>query len=82
MLKHIAIKMINKYQSSGGGKKLFKIDCCFTPTCSQYTKEAITKYGFWFGTYLGLKRICRCKDSGMNIEYDPVPEKKGCKNVK
>lgn len=46
--------------------------CRFTPTCSEYTKQAIEKYGFIRGTWLGLKRISRCRPCG-GCGYDPVP---------
>ena len=48
--------------------------CRFTPTCSQYTLEAIEKHGPFRGTWLGLKRISRCQPWG-GSGYDPVPEK-------
>ena len=46
--------------------------CRFTPTCSEYTKQAILKYGFARGVLMGLKRISRCHPGG-GCGYDPVP---------
>ncbi len=46
--------------------------CRYTPTCSQYAKEAITKYGAFKGGWLALKRILRCNPWG-GSGYDPVP---------
>jgi len=46
--------------------------CRFYPTCSAYYIEALKKYGFFKGSYIGIKRILRChpwNDGG----YDPVP---------
>lgn len=34
--------------------------CRFHPSCSQYTYEAIDKYGVFKGSWLGLKRVLRC----------------------
>lgn len=34
--------------------------CVFYPTCSEYMKEALAKYGFFKGFILGVKRILRC----------------------
>lgn len=45
--------------------------CRFHPTCSEYTYQAINKYGLFKGGWLGLKRIIRChpwNDGG----YDPL----------
>ncbi len=34
--------------------------CRFYPSCSQYTYEAVCKYGFLKGLFMGLKRILSC----------------------
>jgi uncharacterized protein len=34
--------------------------CRFEPTCSEYAKQAVEKYGAVKGTWLGVKRILRC----------------------
>jgi len=46
--------------------------CRYTPTCSQYAKEAIIKYGPFKGGWLAFKRILRCNPLG-GSGYDPVP---------
>jgi len=49
--------------------------CRFTPTCSEYTKKAIEKYGSFKGIWMGIKRILRCHPFGKK-GYDPVPDSK------
>ncbi len=46
--------------------------CRFTPTCSEYALEALTKYGLFKGGWLSIKRILRCHPWG-GRGYDPVP---------
>lgn len=46
--------------------------CRFVPTCSQYAKEAILKYGPIKGLYLAIRRLLRCHPWG-GSGYDPVP---------
>ena len=47
--------------------------CRFQPTCSNYTIEAIEKYGSIKGSYLSIKRILRCNPFSKKYGYDPVP---------
>ena len=48
------------------------IKCKFYPTCSEYTKQAIIKYGAIRGVILGIKRIFKCNPFSKG-GYDPVP---------
>ncbi len=50
---------------------LFGHACRFTPTCSEYTKEAISKYGIFKGIFLGTKRVLKCNPL-VKGGYDPV----------
>jgi hypothetical protein len=34
--------------------------CRFTPTCSEYTRQAVERYGALTGLAMGLKRLGRC----------------------
>lgn len=38
--------------------------CRFIPTCSEYTYEAVKKYGVVKGLFLGLKRVSKCRPGG------------------
>ena len=53
--------------------------CRYSPTCSQYTIEALKEWGPWKGSLLGIKRISRCHPWGGH-GYDPVPLSKKKKN--
>lgn len=46
--------------------------CRFTPTCSQYALEAVSKHGAFKGAYLAVRRILRCHPWGGH-GHDPVP---------
>ena len=47
-------------------------ECRYLPTCSEYTEEAILRYGLWAGFWIGLARIQRCGPFGAS-GFDPVP---------
>lgn len=77
-MRFIAKALIRIYQ------KLFSFDhsfwarpevyrvCIHQPSCSEYTYQAIDKYGVVKGSWLGAKRISRCHPFAKG-GYDPVP---------
>ncbi len=46
--------------------------CRFTPTCSEYARQALLKHGPVKGLWLAIRRILRCHPWG-GSGYDPVP---------
>lgn len=68
-MKNFFTKIINFYQKNISPLKTIFLDqfgflkgnsCVFYPSCSEYTKKAIQKYGFLKGLILASKRILRC----------------------
>lgn len=57
---------------------LLGANCRYQPTCSEYSKEAIKKFGPLKGSYFALKRISSCHPWG-GSGYDPVPDDKDVK---
>jgi putative membrane protein insertion efficiency factor len=45
--------------------------CRFTPTCSQYSREAVQRYGAARGLWLSVKRVLKCHPLHPG-GYDPV----------
>ncbi|MFA5411687.1 MAG: membrane protein insertion efficiency factor YidD [Candidatus Omnitrophota bacterium] len=46
--------------------------CRFHPTCSEYTRQAIVKYGFWSGVVKGIKRLLICHPLSGKFGYHPL----------
>jgi uncharacterized protein len=76
--QHILIFAIRAYRWTISPAQLFLFGstggCRFTPTCSQYTVEAVQTHGALAGTLLAAKRICRCHPWA-GCGHDPVPQK-------
>ena len=69
-MKHIALFLIKIYKLFIS--PLLGHHCRFNPTCSAYTYEAIKKYGFLRGIFLGSKRILKCHPFHQG-GIDPIP---------
>ena len=71
-MKRLLLYLIEKYQKH---ISLFLenkgVKCKFYPSCSEYTKQAIIKYGSLKGSFLGIKRILKCNPFSKG-GYDPV----------
>lgn len=71
-MKKALIYIIKIYQSIPGSWHNY---CKHIPTCSNYSIEAINRFGVFYGTYLSIKRIFKCSPWG-TYGYDPVPERR------
>ena len=70
-MKGFLLALIRFYQRSIS--PLFPRRCRFIPTCSEYAREAVEKYGAAKGGLLALKRFLRCHPFHKGGWYDPVP---------
>ena len=68
----VATTLIRGYQMAISPIIGGRAACRFTPSCSEYTKQAIERYGIIRGVFMGLRRILRCRPGG-GCGYDPVP---------
>jgi putative membrane protein insertion efficiency factor len=49
--------------------------CRFTPSCSQYARDAVRLHGVWRGGLLAARRLCRCHPWGdFGEDYPPAPQ--------
>ena len=54
--------------------------CRFEPSCSAYALEALQTHGAMKGSWLAVRRLCRCHPWG-DFGPDPVPPKCGVRNA-
>ena len=69
-MRYLALFLIRIYQQALS--PVLGVHCRFYPTCSAYTREAIEKYGFLEGVWLGVRRLLRCHPLHRG-GIDPVP---------
>ena len=71
-MKKVLIKIIEFYKKSiSPWFEAHGVHCKYEPTCSEYTKQAVEKYGAIRGTLLGIKRILKCNPFSKG-GYDPL----------
>jgi putative membrane protein insertion efficiency factor len=71
-MKQVAVFCLRLYK--GVVSPFLPVACRYVPTCSEYTAEAVARYGLLRGSVLGLWRILRCNPFAHG-GYDPVPVK-------
>ncbi|MBI3733140.1 MAG: membrane protein insertion efficiency factor YidD [Chloroflexi bacterium] len=69
-MKWVVLGLIRLYQMTIS--QIVPSSCRFTPSCSQYGYEAISKYGVARGGWMAVKRIGRCHPFNPG-GFDPVP---------
>jgi putative membrane protein insertion efficiency factor len=70
MLSKIAVCALRFYQVAISG--LLPSSCRFTPTCSEYARQALLKYGFFWGAWKAAKRLCSCHPFSAQASDDPL----------
>ena len=70
MLARFLVLLIRGYRATIS--PLLPPACRYTPSCSRYAVEAITRHGALRGTWLAARRLLRCHPFHAG-GYDPVP---------
>ena len=71
-MRHLILLPIRFYQWAASF--VLPPACRFHPSCSEYTHQAVSRFGAAYGLYLGVKRILRCHPWHPG-GIDPVPDK-------
>jgi uncharacterized protein len=69
-MKRLLLLAIRGYQAAVS--PAYGVACRYEPSCSNYMHQAIELHGAVRGTWLGLRRLSRCRPGG-GSGYDPVP---------
>lgn len=69
VVKHLLLALLDFYKAAIS--PLLPPACRFVPTCSEYMREAIARYGAWRGVRMGVRRLLRCHPFCAG-GYDPV----------
>lgn len=69
-MRKVALVLITGYQR--GISPFLPTTCRFYPSCSEYTKQAVAKYGIGRGIWMGMLRLLRCQPLHAG-GFDPVP---------
>ena len=70
MIARLLILVVRGWQE--GPSKVLPPSCRYHPSCSAYAITALSRYGAAKGSWLAIKRICRCNPWG-GQGSDPVP---------
>ncbi|MFC1804364.1 membrane protein insertion efficiency factor YidD [Candidatus Omnitrophota bacterium] len=70
MLRRAALTLLDFYQQHI--RRILPVSCRFEPSCSEYTKQAILKYGFCRGALKASARIISCHPFSGRCGYDPL----------
>lgn len=70
MLPRIAISLLNVYQRYI--RTTLPSFCRFSPSCSEYAKQAILRHGFFKGGLKAIKRLILCHPFSGKAGYDPL----------
>ncbi|MBM3254764.1 MAG: membrane protein insertion efficiency factor YidD [Candidatus Omnitrophica bacterium] len=70
MLRRIALALLGIYQRYL--RIILPSSCRFLPSCSEYARQAIEKYGILWGGIKATKRLLHCHPLSQKNGYDPL----------
>lgn len=76
-LRNILIYLVKIYQYIIS--PFFPNNCRYFPSCSEYSINALKKFGIFKGSYLTIIRILKCNPI-FDSKFDPIPDKRNKKN--